>query len=82
LYGGYGSKASLERISALWLQRKKKVGEVIVDVLEEAGLKNCYGIVGDTLNTFATSPTFNLVGTTLARDYTHFVDSLSGDYER
>src|ERR1700746_2355423 len=33
----------------------KKVGQVIVDVLEEAGVRHCYGIVGDTLNTFATS---------------------------
>src|SRR5712671_2722714 len=33
----------------------KKVAEVIVETLESAGVKNCYGIVGDTLNTFATS---------------------------
>src|ERR1700758_2632892 len=33
----------------------KKVAQVIVDVLEDAGVKHCYGIVGDTLNTFATS---------------------------
>jgi pyruvate dehydrogenase (quinone) len=33
----------------------KKVAQVIVDVLNEAGVKNCYGIVGDTMNTFATS---------------------------
>ena len=33
----------------------KKVAEVIVEVLESAGVKHCYGIVGDTLNTFATS---------------------------
>lgn len=33
----------------------KKVAQVIVDVLGDAGVKNCYGIVGDTLNTFATS---------------------------
>ncbi len=32
----------------------KKVAEVIVDVLQSAGVKHCYGIVGDTLNTFAT----------------------------
>jgi pyruvate dehydrogenase (quinone) len=31
----------------------KKVGDVIVEVLQEAGVKHCYGIVGDTLNTFA-----------------------------
>src|ERR1700758_1464059 len=33
----------------------KKVAQVIVDVLKEAGVKHCYGIVGDTLNTFATA---------------------------
>src|ERR1700739_2193614 len=33
----------------------KKVAQVIVEVLESAGVKHCYGIVGDTLNTFATS---------------------------
>jgi len=31
----------------------KKVAEMIVEVLESAGVKHCYGIVGDTLNTFA-----------------------------
>jgi pyruvate dehydrogenase (quinone) len=31
----------------------KKVAEVIVEVLEQAGVKRCYGIVGDTLNIFA-----------------------------
>lgn len=30
-----------------------KVAEVIVQVLEQAGVKRCYGIVGDTLNRFA-----------------------------
>jgi pyruvate dehydrogenase (quinone) len=29
---------------------KKKVGDIIVDVLEKAGTKRCYGVVGDTLN--------------------------------
>ena len=29
------------------------VAEVIVEVLEQAGVKRCYGIVGDTLNLFA-----------------------------
>jgi pyruvate dehydrogenase (quinone) len=29
------------------------VAEVIVQVLEQAGVKRCYGIVGDTLNRFA-----------------------------
>jgi pyruvate dehydrogenase (quinone) len=33
----------------------KKVAQVIVDTLVSAGVKNCYGIVGDTLNTFATA---------------------------
>jgi pyruvate dehydrogenase (quinone) len=33
----------------------KKVAEVIVETLHAAGVKHCYGIVGDTLNTFATS---------------------------
>jgi len=33
----------------------KKVAQVIVDTLVSAGVKNCYGIVGDTLNTFAAS---------------------------
>src|SRR6202022_5018909 len=31
----------------------KKVAEIIVEVLEQAGVKRCYGIVGDTLNLFA-----------------------------
>src|ERR1700694_400826 len=33
----------------------KKVAQVIVETLQSAGVKNCYGIVGDTLNTFATN---------------------------
>jgi pyruvate dehydrogenase (quinone) len=33
----------------------KTVAQVIVETLQSAGVKNCYGIVGDTLNTFATS---------------------------
>jgi pyruvate dehydrogenase (quinone) len=28
----------------------KKVSEIIVEVLEQAGVKRCYGIVGDTMN--------------------------------
>jgi pyruvate dehydrogenase (quinone) len=32
----------------------QKVGQVIVDMLVAAGVKHCYGIVGDTLNTIAT----------------------------
>ena len=31
----------------------KKVAQVIVDTLQSAGVRNCYGIVGDTLNSFA-----------------------------
>jgi pyruvate dehydrogenase (quinone) len=31
----------------------KKVAEVIIDTLQAAGVKNCYGIVGDTLNLIA-----------------------------
>jgi pyruvate dehydrogenase (quinone) len=31
----------------------KKVADVLVEVLEEAGVKHCYGIVGDTLNSIA-----------------------------
>jgi pyruvate dehydrogenase (quinone) len=31
----------------------KKVAEVIVETLQAAGVHTCYGIVGDTLNTFA-----------------------------
>lgn len=33
----------------------KKVADVIVETLESAGVRNCYGIVGDTLNHFASS---------------------------
>jgi pyruvate dehydrogenase (quinone) len=33
----------------------KKVGDVIVETLVAAGVQHCYGVVGDTLNTFATS---------------------------
>ena len=33
----------------------KKVAQVIVETLHAAGVKNCYGIVGDTLNRFASS---------------------------
>ena len=31
----------------------KKVAKVIVDTLQAAGVQNCYGIVGDTLNVIA-----------------------------
>ena len=40
----------------------KKVAEVIVETLQSAGVKNCYGIVGDTLNTFATSLSRSEIG--------------------
>jgi thiamine pyrophosphate-dependent acetolactate synthase large subunit-like protein len=33
----------------------KKVAEVIVETLASAGVKHCYGIVGDTLNRIAYS---------------------------
>src|SRR5277367_640185 len=33
----------------------KKAGDVIVETLVAAGVKHCYGVVGDTLNTIATS---------------------------
>lgn len=29
---------------------KKKVADIIIDVLQNAGVKHCYGVVGDTLN--------------------------------
>jgi hypothetical protein len=31
----------------------KKVADIIVETLESAGVKHCYGIVGDTLNLIA-----------------------------
>jgi hypothetical protein len=39
-----------------WLEipMSKKVAEVVVATLQAAGVKHCYGIVGDTLNTSAT----------------------------
>lgn len=33
----------------------KKVARVVIDTLREAGVEHCYGIVGDTLNAFATN---------------------------
>jgi pyruvate dehydrogenase (quinone) len=33
----------------------KKVARVIIDTMKEAGVEHCYGIVGDTLNAFASS---------------------------
>ena len=32
------------------MSSKKSVAQIIVDVLAQAGVKHCYGIVGDTLN--------------------------------
>src|ERR1700761_3594177 len=34
-------------------EMSEKVAKVIVDTLEAAGVRNCYGIVGDTLNVIA-----------------------------
>jgi pyruvate dehydrogenase (quinone) len=31
----------------------KKVAQVIIEALRDAGVEHCYGIVGDTLNAFA-----------------------------
>jgi pyruvate dehydrogenase (quinone) len=33
----------------------KKVAQVIIEALKDAGVKHCYGIVGDTLNAFASN---------------------------
>lgn len=33
----------------------QKVSDIMIDVLEQAGVKHCYGIVGDTLNHFTDS---------------------------
>src|ERR1700729_4333460 len=33
----------------------KKVAQVIIEALKEAGVEHCYGIVGDTLNAFASN---------------------------
>jgi len=40
----------------------KKVAHVIVETLKDAGVKHCYGIVGDTLNTFATALSKSEIG--------------------
>ncbi|MCO6556337.1 MAG: ubiquinone-dependent pyruvate dehydrogenase [Gilliamella sp.] len=37
------------------MSSKKSVAQIIVDVLSEAGVKHCYGIVGDTLNHITSS---------------------------
>ncbi|SCC09775.1 pyruvate dehydrogenase (quinone) [Gilliamella bombicola] len=37
------------------MSSKKTVAQIIVDVLSEAGVKHCYGIVGDTLNYITSS---------------------------
>jgi pyruvate dehydrogenase (quinone) len=34
-------------------QMSKRVADVLVETLQAAGVKNCYGIVGDTLNQIA-----------------------------
>src|ERR1700722_5837710 len=34
----------------------KKVAQVIIEALKEAGVEHCYGIVGDTLKAFASNP--------------------------
>jgi pyruvate dehydrogenase (quinone) len=31
----------------------KRVADVLIETLQAAGVKNCYGIVGDTLNRVA-----------------------------
>src|SRR6201997_3989647 len=33
----------------------KKVAQVIIETLKDAGVEHCYGIVGDTLNAFASN---------------------------
>lgn len=33
----------------------KRVADVLIEVLQAAGVKNCYGIVGDTMNQIAHS---------------------------
>lgn len=35
--------------------KTNKVSDIMVDVLEQAGVKHCYGVVGDTLNHFTDS---------------------------
>jgi pyruvate dehydrogenase (quinone) len=52
-----GSPVALSHSAAnrVEIQMSKKVAEVVVATLQAAGVKHCYGIVGDTLNTFATS---------------------------
>jgi pyruvate dehydrogenase (quinone) len=33
----------------------KKVADIVIETLESAGVKHCYGVVGDTLNRIAYS---------------------------
>jgi pyruvate dehydrogenase (quinone) len=33
----------------------KKVADIIVETLQTAGVRHCYGVVGDTLNRIAQS---------------------------
>jgi hypothetical protein len=49
--GGFFSPYLLPHVSETYMGMK--VAEIIVEVLEQAGVKRCYGIVGDTLNLFA-----------------------------
>ena len=47
----------------LWLERSRQgmnamgklVADIIVETLQNAGVKHCYGVVGDTLNLIARS---------------------------
>lgn len=32
------------------MSKKKNISEILIDVLQQAGVQNCYGIIGDTLN--------------------------------
>src|SRR5580658_3750769 len=37
------------------LTMSKKVARVVIDAMKEAGVEHCYGVVGDTLNAFASN---------------------------
>src|SRR6201994_2731146 len=43
------------RIVKEGIAMSKKVADIIVETLQNAGVKHCYGIVGDTLNLIARS---------------------------
>lgn len=32
------------------MNKNKNVAQILIEVLQQAGVKNCYGIIGDTLN--------------------------------